>query len=217
MVPIIGITADQHENRYRVGSAYASAVVKAGGIPLILSPIVGMELHFVNICDGFVFTGGDDPIMEGWGIETHANTTPVATERQSFELSLLKELQRLPDVPVLGVCLGMQWMCLIADGSIEQDLEEPYASNHRDGKHPISGLLGAGTVHTHHHQAMKTAGSLEIIATADDGIIEAVKDANRLWYIGVQWHPERTEEMHLGQGLFNQLVHSSAKKQASYS
>jgi putative glutamine amidotransferase len=217
MAPIIGITADQHENRYRVGSAYASAVMKAGGIPLILPPIVGMESNYVNICDGFVFTGGDDPIMEEWEIETHANTTPVAPERQSFELSLLKDLQQLPDVPVLGVCLGMQWMCLIANGSIEQDLKEPYASNHKSGEHPVSGLLGAGTVHSHHHQAMTTAGSLDVIASADDGVIEAVSDVNRLWYIGVQWHPERTEEMHLGQELFDQLVHSSAKKKESYS
>jgi putative glutamine amidotransferase len=217
MLPIIGITADQHENRYKIGLAYATAVIKAGGIPLILPPIVGMESHYVNICDGFVFTGGDDPIMEEWGIATHVQATPVAAERQAFDLALLNELQRLPNVPVLGVCLGMQWMCLLADGTLEQDLTEPFASYHKSGEHPISGALGNGTVHTNHHQAMATAGSLDVIALADDGVIEAVQDVNRLWYIGVQWHPERTEEAQLGQGLFNQLVKSSTKKQASYS
>ena len=70
-------------------------------------------------------------------------------------------------------------------------------------------------MHSHHHQAMSNAGSLEIIATADDGIIEAVRDSNRLWYVGVQWHPERTENVKLGQELFNQLIQASLRTRAT--
>ena len=80
----------------------------------------------------------------------------------------------------------------------------------------ISGsLVRAGVVHSHHHQAMTSAGSLTVVATSDDGVIEAVQDVNRLWYIGVQWHPERTEDVQLGQGLFTQLVKSSTKDNRS--
>lgn len=217
MSPIIGITADHHEIRYQVSMAYALVVIKAGGIPIILPPIIGMESHYLTVCDGFIFTGGDDPRMEEWGIETNPNTTPVAKQRQAFEISLLKALQQHPEVPVLGVCLGMQWMCLLAHGTIEQDLPEPYASHHNNNSHAISGSLGSGVVYSHHHQAMTSAGSLTVVATSEDGVIEAVQDLNRLWYIGVQWHPERTEDVQLGQGIFNQLVKSSTKTEASFS
>ncbi len=217
MLPIIGITADHHEKRHRVAIAYSNAVKIAGGIPIILPPISGLESYFIKICQGFIFTGGDDPIMEEWDIPTHPNTTKVNIARQEFELGLLKGLKCQPDIPVLGVCLGMQWMCLLAGGSIEQDLAEPYAGNHTDSNHQVTGSLGDGVVHSHHHQAILNAGSLEVIATANDGVIEAVQDTTRRWYIGVQWHPERTENSHLGQDLFTQLVQECSKLQATHS
>ena len=210
MTPIIGITADLTENRYRVSDLYAQAIQKAGGIPVILPPIHGFEAQFIDICDGFVFSGGDDPSMEQWGIATHPNAKPVSKRRQTFEVALLEMLQDYEHIPVLGVCLGMQWMGLVASGNLIQDLEEPMASHHRTGCHTISGTLGEGEVHTHHHQAISDSGNLEVIATADDGLIEAVSDPNKSWYVGVQWHPERTENKELGQGLFNTLI-SKAK------
>ena len=204
--PIIGITTDMHEKRHRVSIAYSVAVAQAGGIPLLIPPIIGQEKNYLAICDGFVFTGGDDPRMEHWGISTHKNATKVAIDRQTCELTLLGGLQLLPEIPVLGVCLGMQWMGLIAGGTLEQDLSEPFATNHLKGAHTVSGELGAGEVHTHHHQALRDAGSLTVIARADDGVIEGVRDNERNWYVGVQWHPERTEQNTLGQGLFDQLL-----------
>jgi gamma-glutamyl-gamma-aminobutyrate hydrolase PuuD len=64
MTRIIGITSDLHETRHRVGVAYANAVLKGGGTPIILPPLIGEELKYISICDGFVFSGGDDPNME---------------------------------------------------------------------------------------------------------------------------------------------------------
>ena len=212
MQPIIGITADHHENSHRVAIAYANAIFQAGGTPIMLPPILGIQSHFLEICDGFVFTGGNDPIMEEWNIQTHPNAVPVSQERQSCELALLRYLAGRKEVPVLGVCLGMQWMSLLSGGTIAQDLAEPHASNHKKGDHTIEGTLGNGTVHSHHHQAIVETGSLITVAVADDGVIEAVQDPNRHWYLGVQWHPERTEDFQLGQGLFNQLVQASAKE-----
>lgn len=206
MGPIIGITSDLHESRNRVGIAYANAIFRAGGTPIILPTVLGMESHFISICDGFLFSGGDDPDMGQWGVSTHPLATVVKKERQEFELSLLTMLQPLHEIPVLGVCLGMQWMGLIAGGTLDQDLKSPLAENHVDSEHLIEGTLGSGIVHSNHHQAMATPGSLAITARSEDGVIEAIQDESRNWYVGVQWHPERTIDAGLGQGLFNQLV-----------
>ena len=206
MPPMIGITSDLHETRHRVSGAYANAVLNAGGIPIILPPLIGEESKYISICDGFVFSGGDDPNMERWGVSTHPSATVVRKQRQEFELSLLEKLQPLPEVPVLGVCLGMQWMGLIAGGILDQDLSSPIAENHADTEHAIEGTIGSGLVHSHHHQAMTTSGNLMVAARAEDGVIEAIQDGSRNWYVGVQWHPERTTDGVLGQGLFDQLV-----------
>jgi putative glutamine amidotransferase len=205
MAQIIGITADRFKGRYLVGEKYAACVASAGGLPVILPPLLGHEEHFIELCDGFVFSGGDDPVMEQWGIETHQAATPCDKKRQQFETSLLEHLAGVPEKPVLGVCLGMQLMGLIAGGVLEQDLEPKYAELHRDGNHQVFGELGEGEVHSSHHQALTESGSLKVIATAEDGIIEAVQDLGRNWCIGVQWHPERTCDPTLGQGLFDQL------------
>ena len=212
MCPTIGITADHHEKRHRVAVAYSSSIVSAGGTPIILPPIISQTEQYLSICDGFVFTGGDDPRMEHWGITTHNNAKPVSKERQEFELSLLSSLQECPNVPVLGICLGMQWMGLLAGGSINQDLQEPFATNHRTGEHKIQGELGTGFVHTHHHQSIEDPGRLSIVATANDGVIEAIQDHSKKWYVGVQWHPERTLDSTLGQSIFDSFVSATSRK-----
>ncbi|MDP7005812.1 MAG: gamma-glutamyl-gamma-aminobutyrate hydrolase family protein [Phycisphaerales bacterium] len=206
MGPIVGITADIHENRHRLAVSYSNSVLNAGGVPVILPPIFGAEWDYISVCDGFIFSGGDDPIMEHWGITTHQKSTPVSIERQVFELSLLEKLQSKPKIPILGVCLGMQWMGLIAGGTLNQHLPEDVLQIHSDSNHEVDGLIGAGIVHSNHHQAITDAGNLTVVATSDDGLIEAVRCNSRNWYVGVQWHPERTDDEILGQGLFNQLV-----------
>jgi len=209
MHPTIGITANHRNERHSVGIAYSNAVISAGGFPIILPPILGMEPHFITMCDGFIFTGGDDPKMEQWGVPTHSNVTPVSVERQTFELALLEQLQSIPTIPVLGVCLGMQWMGLLAGGCLDQDLAPLFAQNHCNGTHSVEGEIGEGRVHSNHHQAMTDPGSLDIIARSNDGLIEAIQDRTRSWYVGVQWHPERTDDALLGQGIFDQLVQAS--------
>ena len=101
MAPMIGITSDLHETRHRVGVAYANAVLKGGGTPIILPPLIGEESKYISICDGFVFSGGDDPNMEQWGVSTHPSATVVNKQRQDFELTLLEKLQTLPSLVLL--------------------------------------------------------------------------------------------------------------------
>lgn len=209
--PLIAITMDVVDDgrRYRVGRSYAAMVRDAGGLPVHLPCDAGAIALYLERCDGVVLTGGDDPMMEPWGVPTDPRVTPLHPDRQRFEMALLAALDNRPKMPVLGVCLGMQLMGLHAGGMLDQWLPDAIetAPLHWDhGSHAIAGTLGAGTVHSHHRQALHDAGALEVTATATDGVIEAVAATDRAYYVGVQWHPERTEDVALGAGLFEMLV-----------
>ncbi|MCA9285368.1 MAG: type 1 glutamine amidotransferase, partial [Phycisphaerales bacterium] len=192
--PCIGLTADAESDRYFSRRSYADAVAAAGGLPVILPP-VACAAESVRRCDAIVLTGGDDPIMEAFGRPTHPQATTVDPARQAFELALLRALDADADKPVLGICLGMQMMALHAGGDLHQHLPETlptHAEHWGRMHHAVRGSLGSGTVLSHHRQAVADAGRLAVVASAPDGVIEAVADAGRRFYLGVQWHPERT-------------------------
>ncbi|MFG0329493.1 MAG: gamma-glutamyl-gamma-aminobutyrate hydrolase family protein [Phycisphaerales bacterium] len=204
--PIIGITADAEGKKYLSAKAYAEAVDRAGGLPFILPHRVELVGHYLGCCHGFILTGGDDPRMEAFGEPTHPKAKPIDAERQDFEVELLRAAD---DHPTLGVCLGMQLMALVRGGRLDQHLPDtlPTAATHWDGgTHAVTGMLGEGFVHSHHRQAITDPGGLEIAATATDGVIEAVRDPKRPFFVGVQWHPERMDDEPLGAGLFRALV-----------
>jgi putative glutamine amidotransferase len=192
----------------------------------------------VRRCDGFVLTGGDDPRTEPFGEPTHPQACLIHPLRQEYETELLRALL-IAGKPVLGICLGMQMMALVAGGRINQHMPDSVstARDHRaedaqrtgrDAMHaivpdlgapacPATRLLSAATggsgpphVASRHHQAVSDPGSLRVIARAHDGVIEAVTDPSRPYYIGVQWHPERTEHPALGLDLFRALVQAAS-------
>ena len=109
----------------------------------------------------------------------------------------------------------MQLMGLHAGGKLDQYLPETLntAAAHWGKKHhDISGELGSGEVQSHHRQAMTDAGSLRVVARAEDGVIEAIVDPERAFYLGVQWHPERTEDLHLGYELFERFMKAARRR-----
>lgn len=138
----------------------------------------------------------------------------VSPSRQEYETILLRTLStQRPDAPVLGVCLGMQMMSLAAGGRLNQHLPDthPTHADHWDRDHaivPTTHALPPGIVHSRHRQAISDPGSLSILATSPDGLIEAVGDPSRPFYLGVQWHPERTADHALGSELFRRLIAS---------
>jgi putative glutamine amidotransferase len=220
MPPLIGITTDIVDPgsgkplKADCSLAYASAIAAAGAVPILLPPIPALADAHASLCHAFVFSGGDDPRTEAFGVPTHPAAKPIHPQRQAYELRLLELLRTSqPRTPVLGVCLGMQMMSLHAGGTLYQHLPEslPTADQHR-GTHTIlpaaaSGLaLRPGTVWSNHHQAVQSPGHLRILATSPDGVIEAVADLDRPFYCGVQWHPERTDNSDLGAGIFAQLA-----------
>lgn len=215
--PLIGITTDiiTHDGRERCATypSYARAVSQAGGTPVLLTHETASIPQLVERLDGFVFTGGDDPRTEEFGAPTDPRTTPLHPDRQAFEVALLRALEaQRPDTPVLGVCLGMQLMALVAGGRLEQHMPATRATAHEHWEKlhqlvPGSGWeFGAGEVLSRHRQAVSHPGRLQALAHAPDGVIEAIGDAARKVYLGVQWHPERTHGHSLGKDLFELLV-----------
>lgn len=210
---LIGLTCDCEtgSNKMFLRRTYAEAVVRAGGVPILLTQETDCIGDYVEICDGFIFTGGDDPNMEMFGIGTHPKATRVGLKRQEFEAALLRILYKTRTKPILGICLGMQMMCLLRGGVLDQYLPETLATHHMHwGKkaHTIEGTIGASEVLSHHKQAIVEAGDgMAVVGRAPDGVIEAVEDATfPRMCIGVQWHPERSGDGALGIGLVRQLV-----------
>lgn len=233
--PVIGITTDivsaatptGTRLKADVGLAYALCVQKAGGTPVLLPAIPECVNEHLDLCDGFVFTGGDDPRTEEFGQPTDPRVKPMHPQRQAYELALLRALEAKRETPVLGICLGMQLMSLVHGGKLDQYMPDsrPDAARHWDAEHEIVpagsggsgfqsiaqgmhhlGITWAGTVASKHKQAIIDAGRLQVLAHSDDGVIEAVGEPSRRFYVGVQWHPERTAVSGTGSALFYGLV-----------
>ncbi|MGA2439734.1 MAG: gamma-glutamyl-gamma-aminobutyrate hydrolase family protein [Tepidisphaeraceae bacterium] len=211
--PLIGITLDTHDegDKYESPFAYAQAVERAGGLPLLLPYQSDLDLipQFVDACAGFLFTGGNDLDPALYGQSWHPKAVRVDPARQKFELALLAEVERRR-LPALGVCLGSQLMNVHRGGSMHQflpDFVRPNLLEHRKigdelPRHNVSvdlfSRLGQAIgkpeilVNTSHKQAADRLGrGLRVIATAPDGVIEGFEDPTFPLFAAVQWHPER--------------------------
>lgn len=230
--PLVGIVVDNLENkassgRYEVSAAYSRCVAESGGVPILLPHEPDLADQYACCCDALVLTGGVDPDTATFGQLIHPMARPMDPRRQACELALLEAAKRQPDMPVLGVCLGMQLMALHSGGRLDQYLPAslPDAHVHQDEHHHsivmrvnCSVLSGAKdeaaverTVVSSHRQAVVDSGSMRVLATAPDGVIEAIDDPARSFYLGVQWHPERSGVGPLGSGLFERLVQAGRR------
>lgn len=227
--------------KYELSVAYCHCVVKAGGLPVLLPHEPSLAAHDVQACDGVILSGGGDPVTEDFGFPTHPMAQLIDPRRQAFDLALLAAADLQPHKPVLGICLGMQLMGLRAGANLHQYLpdvlQDPNLHDH-DHRHTVT-LWACDTVLAYegptksstpvvsrHRQAVaqgshtgqrpsdpahKLAGSMRIVATAPDGVVEAIDDPSRRFYLGVQWHPERGGDGVLNQGLFDRLVAASRR------
>ena len=229
--PIIGVTpsVDEEKHRCLVQPGYLESIDRAGGLGLML-PLTDRDediAQFVETCDGFLFVGGPD--IEPWrfGQELLPECGPQNKERDAMEWKLL-EAALAADKPVLGVCRGIQMLNCVLGGNLYQDIPSQYETNlshqmpeppYNRKAHgirvvegtPLAQLTFTDGCNSRHHQAiLDLAPGLEIMAYADDDIIEAVWMPGKKFVWAVQWHPEafwEEEGMHIE--LFRHLVEAA--------
>ena len=218
--PRIGITADiardEHGRaRHQVRATYIDAVIAAGGLPIILPAGATLRAELVSVVDGIIIIGGDDVDTRLLGIPLHPQAKVMDAARQAADFALLKQLDATPKTPVLGICLGMQLMGVHHGAELIQHLGDqlPDSDRHRnDYQHMVTSSLGDGLVASSHHQALGSAARLEVIGVSDDGVIEAIRDPSKPFYVGVQWHPERTEDKTMGLGVIRRLIDAARRE-----
>jgi putative glutamine amidotransferase len=228
--PRVGLTTYREQASWGVWAepadllptSYADAVAAAGGAPLLLPPASTTAAESaVDGLHGLVLSGGADVDPLQYGAPPDERTGPVRPDRDAWELALVAAALRR-DLPVLGVCRGMQVLAVALGGTLVQHLPEVVGDeSHRPsvgvhGRHDvrlaagsrIAGLLGERTeVATYHHQAVDhLPDSVDATGWADDGTVEAFEVRAAGWAVGVQWHPE----VHDGAALFQAFVEACA-------
>lgn len=196
--------------RMFVNQEYIRAIQLAGGVPVCLPYAVSAEdlESQLDLLDGLLFAGGADLSPLAYGEEPKPGLGEVVTEMDAHQLALAKAgLER--DIPMLGVCRGMQVMNVAAGGTLYQDLgrEVAAALQHvqKSGRHAASHTvrLEAGSqlhqlfgqaeirVNTFHHQAVKAvAPGFRVTGRACDDVIEGFERSEGGFALAVQWHPE---------------------------
>lgn len=213
--PIVALTATTEvvrgRPRIRLNEAYASAIARAGMIPLALPPLdPERATDVVAGVDGIVLTGGEDVDPARYHAARHPATEDVHPGRDAWEIALLAAA-RAARRPTLAICRGVQVANVALGGTLVQDLpsERPSRiaharSDERETRvHEIdvttgsrlAAVLGAThlRVNSSHHQAIdRPATGLAVTAAAPDGVVEGVEWAGEdgWWLLGVQWHPE---------------------------
>ncbi len=214
--PRIGVNTDItfHQDGtmlHSLRAPYSEAVWKAGGIPILIPSFDARSaatiLDGLDGLDGLLMTGGDDLDPRRFGaLDRHPEEVPLHPRREEFDLALLKEAVKR-ELPLFCICLGVQELAVVFDGTIHQSISEnvPHAVAHRvpDGSpahHEIQlaegsflrEVFGARTrVNSLHRQAVRSPGKGQIVtAFAPDGIVEGIEIANSGFAVGVQWHPE---------------------------
>jgi putative glutamine amidotransferase len=227
--PIIGITTYVEPASWGVWHdveatliphAYVEAVTLAGGRPVVLPPD-GSDADVLSVLDGLVLAGGADlgPEFYGAPAEPLTDTRPA---RDAGEM-LLTRAALEADLPVLGVCRGMQLLVVAAGGRLHQHLPDVLGhEKHRPapgvyGSQParfaegsrIAALMGDDVeINCYHHQGVADPGTLTVTGRAEDGLPEAVEDPARRFVLGVQWHPEVSRD----ERLFGALVRAADER-----
>ncbi|GAB3955944.1 gamma-glutamyl-gamma-aminobutyrate hydrolase family protein [Micromonospora vulcania] len=178
------------------------AVTAAGGRAVVLPPD-DEDDGVLAVLDGLLLAGGADVGPGRYGQPADPRTE-YRPDRDAGELTLLAGALA-SDLPVLGVCRGMQLLAVAYGGTLHQHLPDVVGHEaHRPapgvyGAHPVrfapgslaaTVLVGVDRVNSYHHQAIADPGRLAVTGWAADGVIEAVEDPSRPFVLGVQWHPE---------------------------
>jgi putative glutamine amidotransferase len=214
--PVIGITVDREEpggySRFpwlALRENYCTAVVRAGGLPVLLPPIAAAVEAYLATIDGLIVSGGHfdvDPAL--FGADTRHPTVRTKDERTTFELALVRGALAA-GMPLLGICGGQQLLHVALGGGLIQHIPDEVADplaheqpNPRDEPghkvaivagtllHRIVGVDELAVNSAHHQAAGAVPAGVVVNAVAPDGVIEGIEAGDRRFCLGVQWHPE---------------------------
>ena len=241
LIPCRNDTSGQFHNlpMQGIGQAYLSAVIAAGGIPVLLP--LGMDeaclFQALDMADGLLLAGGVDVAPALFGEEPHPKLGEVDAERDAAELALARRALEI-GMPLLAICRGIQVLNVAAGGTLYQDIpsELPdilkhtcfypaYPRNHiahtieiEPGSR-LAAIVGQDgnlpygvSVNSLHHQSIKDLGNgLRIVAKAPDGVVEAAEGAGDAWVVAVQWHPEELSARPDMSALFRAFVEAAGR------
>jgi putative glutamine amidotransferase len=214
--PLIGITMDAQDLEvyskypwYALRENYCSSIGDEGGIPFPLTHDLNLVEDYISLIDGLVITGGGhdvDPAL--YGEKDVHPTVKLKPKRTTFEMALAKKALEL-DIPILGICGGMQLLNVALGGTLIQHIpdESPHYLNHKqtDPRHHPTHMVKIYedtllhrlmrveelSVNSIHHQGVKViAPGMNVCAVAPDGLIEAIEAPDCRFCLGLQWHPE---------------------------
>lgn len=235
--PIIGITGNYAEPDCKLGDGYYKSVLKAGGVPVIIPPLSDSDaiINTLEHIDGLLLSGGADYNPLYAGEEPVTQLGGINSERDLPEL-LITQLAYNRQIPMLGICRGIQTLAMALGGHVKQDINglrnhpikhsqearrsepthsvivEPHSTLYNIYKEMLSssqeGTEGKLFVNSFHHQAVDDPGErFRVTARSADDIVEAIESREFKSIMGVQWHPECLED---GLPLFQWLVKQAA-------
>lgn len=232
--PLIALNGVQVDSRgepsLKLHHRYSEAVLRAGGIPIALTPVGGPRdiERVLERVDGVVLCGGDDFDTERLGLgAVHPKAVPTPTTKQDYDLALTRAILAA-GMPVLGVCFGMQCLGLVAGSGLLQHLpdQRPGGQDHTGGReHPVqvdpesklASILGVEClpVISRHHQALTDVPApWRVVARDGEDLVEAIEHTTLPFAVGVQWHPELAPEGGTQDRLFRALIHAASLARA---
>lgn len=218
--------------RAYVNKDYVDAVIRAGGVPLIIPFSTDKEVIIsqAQLIDGLILSGGHDISPYNYGQEPSQKIGETFPERDTYEMILLEESKKR-DIPILGICRGFQLINVAAGGTLYQDLSlipgnilkhdqvsNPTLKTHKveiKENSVISSIFGKETmVNSFHHQVIdKVANDFIVVAKASDGVVEAIEHKTYKFLVAVQWHPEMLAvECEKARELFAKFVEEAKNK-----
>lgn len=207
--PVVGVpTYGRNDGRrFDLPMEYVDAVRRAGGVPVLMPPGEPRLGDWLATLDALVLTGGGDLAPALYSGAEHASIERVDPERDASELELVQAVLRT-DLPTLCVCRGLQLLDVALGGTLVEHLPDEtdgsVLHSGPDGEelpHPVTVRPGSRLAEvlgetelspvSKHHQGVRDLGQgLEVVATAPDGVVEAVDLPGRPALLAVQWHPE---------------------------
>ena len=221
--PVIGITGNYEDLTCKLGKGYYQSVIAAGGVPLIIPPSADKEvlMNTLDHIDALILSGGGDINPLYAGEEPVPGLHGINQERDLPEL-LITRLAYNRQMPMLGICRGIQTLAVALGGKVCQDISATVKhSQDADRSEPTHSVTieedstlfniykeqqqcSTLYVNSFHHQAVSEPGDrFRVVARAKDGIVEAMESSEMKSIIGVQWHPEcmGDDGRRRGQGL----------------